>query len=418
LKEERGAGRAPVGGGGSGNGERPVRASDPATQADRLCTEIRDRSRKLAERARGLGSPDAGVARHARARLLEVDAETIADLAEDLLRVGAGLVGGGVALEAPHSGTATGPGERPRILLAEDDNDEREAIAAGLEADYEVAAVVDGHQALASARLGAPDLVVLDLRLPGMDGLGVIDALRGDLATAEVPVILLSGQADDATRVRALDLGAADFIQKPISLGELRARIERTLRHTRRQTHLRTLAQTDVLTGLANLRAFRGRLDEEVRRARRYGTALTCIMADMDHLKPVNDAFGHAAGDRAIAAVADVLRSQLRATDLGARYGGDEFVLLLPHTGATDGRILAERLCTRLATAELPVGERKVSLRTSFGVAELGPDDGDDSGVDLVRRADEALYDAKRSGRGRVEVRTGAQPEPPPAPGA
>jgi two-component system cell cycle response regulator len=236
------------------------------------------------------------------------------------------------------------------------------------------------------------------------------------VATAEVPVILLSGQADDATRVRALDLGAADFIQKPISLGELRARIERTLRHTRRQTHLRTLAQTDVLTGLANLRAFRGRLDDEVRRARRYGTALTCIMADMDHLKPVNDAFGHAAGDRAIAAVADVLRSQLRATDLGARYGGDEFVLLLPHTGATDGRILAERLCARLATAELPVGERKVSLRTSFGVAELGPEDGDDSGVDLVRRADEALYDAKRSGRGRVEVRTGAQPEPPPAP--
>jgi two-component system cell cycle response regulator len=405
LKELAGGDHAPDDGvGRPGNRARTARSGDAPTQADRLCAEIRDRARQLAERARGLGSADAGVARHARARLLEVDAETIADLAEDLLRVGAGMAASGSSFDVLASGTGLAPGVRPRILIAEDDADEREAIAAALEVDYEVAAVADGNLALASARLGGPDLVVLDLRLPGMDGLGVLDALRADVATAEVPVILLSGQADDATRVRALDLGAADFIQKPTSLGELRARIERTLRDARRQTHLRTVAQTDVLTGLANLRAFRSRLDDEVRRARRYGTALTCIMADMDHLKPVNDAFGHGAGDRAIAAVAEVLRSQLRATDLGARYGGDEFVLLLPHTAATDGSILAERLCARLAATELLVGDRKVSLRTSFGVAELGPDDSDDSGLELVRRADEALYAAKRSGRGRVEV--------------
>jgi two-component system cell cycle response regulator len=401
LSTERGgdgsAGRRPQG------PDRTIRV-DPATQTDRLCAEIRDRARYLAERARGLSSADAALARHARARLLEVDAETIADLAEDLLRVAAGLAATAHRPDSHEAGPGAAPGGRPRILLAEDDDDEREAIAAGLEADYEVATVADGNQALASARLGMPDLVVLDLRIPGIDGLGVLDALRADIHTAEVPVILLSGQADDATRVRALDLGAADFIQKPASLQELRARIERTLRLTRRQTHLRTLAQTDVLTGLANLRAFRGRLDEEVLRARRYGTPLTCIMADMDHLKPVNDAFGHAAGDRAIAAVAEVLRSQLRSTDLGARYGGDEFVLLLPHTSAGDGRILAERLCKRLATAELPVGERRVSLRTSFGVAELGAEPSTDEGGELVRHADEALYAAKRSGRGRVEI--------------
>src|SRR5512137_217878 len=398
---ERGAGGKP--GSGSGDADRASRL-DIGPQTDRLCAEIRDRARYLAERARGLSSPDTAAARHARARLLEVDAETLADLAEDLLRVAAGLAASAF-LPAPRDVGAGGPpGARPRILLAEDDPDEREAVVAGLEADYEVAAVSDGIQALASARLGVPDLVVLDLRLPGIDGLAVLDALRGDLQTAEVPVILLSGQADDATRVRALDLGAADFVQKPASLQELRARIERTLRLTRRQTHLRALAQTDALTGLANLRAFRGRLDDEVRRARRYGTALTCIMADMDHLKPVNDAFGHAAGDRAIAAATDVLRSQLRATDLGARYGGDEFVLLLPHASAGDGRILAERLCQRLASADLRVGDRKVSLRTSFGVAELGPAESEEDAAALVRHADEALYAAKRSGRGRVEL--------------
>jgi diguanylate cyclase (GGDEF)-like protein len=392
-------------------GERTVRPSDPGSQVDRLCAEIRDRARQLAERARGMGSTGPGEARHARARLLEVDAEAIADLAEDLLRVGAGIAASGGALDPLGAGTSAGPGRRPRILIAEDNTAEREAIVAGLGAAYEVASVADGNQALASALLGVPDLVVLDLRLPGMDGLGVLDALRADMATSEVPVILLSGQADDATRVRALDLGAADVIQKPISLDELRARMERTLRHARRQTHLRALAQTDVLTGLANVRAFRDRLDDEVRRARRYATALTCIMADMDHLKPVNDAFGHGAGDRAIAAVADVLRSQLRATDLGARYGGDEFVLLLPHTGAAEGRMLAERLCARLATTELPIGDRKVSMRTSFGVAELEPGDGEDGGAGLLRRADEALYAAKRSGRARVEV----QADPPKA---
>jgi two-component system cell cycle response regulator len=398
---ERGAGGLP--GSGSGDADRGTRL-DIGSQTDRLCAEIRDRARYLAERARGLSAPDTAAARHARARLLEADAETLADLAEDLVRVAAGLAASAYVPAPREIGAGAAPGARPRILVAEDDDDEREAIAAGLETDYEVASVSDGSQALASARLGMPDLVVLDLRLPGIDGLAVLDALRADLHTTEVPVILLSGQADDATRVRALDLGAADFVQKPASLQELRARIERTLRLTRRQSHLRALAQTDVLTGLANLRAFRGRLDDEVRRARRYGTSLTCIMADMDHLKPVNDAFGHAAGDRAIASVADVLRSQLRATDMGARYGGDEFVLLLPHTSSGDGRILAERLCQRLATADLSVGDRKVSLRTSFGVAELGPEAGLDDGADLLRHADEALYAAKRSGRGRVEV--------------
>jgi diguanylate cyclase (GGDEF)-like protein len=394
--------------------EAPLRdraGADLVSQADHLCAEIRDRARLIAERARSLTSSEAAIARHAHARLLEVDAEALADLAEEFFRITTGLSASPVTVPVRPPGSP-GPDvrSRPRLLIAEDDDDEREAVAAGLEADYEVAAVADGPHALASARLGAPDLLVLDLRLPGLDGLGVLDALRADLHTAEVPVILLSGQADDATRVRALDLGAADFVQKPISLPELKARIERTLRLTRRHSHLRELAQTDALTGLANLRAFRTRLDAEVLRARRYGTPLTCIMADMDHLKPVNDAFGHGAGDRAIAAVADVLRSQLRGTDLGARYGGDEFVVLLPHTGAADGRILAERLCARLAATELRVGDRAVSLRTSFGLAELGADGSDDAGAELVRRADEALYAAKRSGRGRVEVHGGSSP--------
>jgi len=200
-----------------------------------------------------------------------------------------------------------------------------------------------------------------------------------------------------------------DYLQKPFSELELRARVERTLRLLRSQTALRELAQTDALTGLANLRAFRARLEEEVKRARRYRTPITCVMADMDQLKPINDELGHAAGDRAIAAVAALIREELRETDFGARYGGDEFVVLLPHTGADEGRIFAERVCARLREADVAVGERRLKLRSSFGVACRVPQAGDEPAEALVHAADAALYAAKRAGRGRVVV----APEPP-----
>jgi two-component system cell cycle response regulator len=174
------------------------------------------------------------------------------------------------------------------------------------------------------------------------------------------------------------------------------------------QSALRALAETDPLTGLANLRAFRSRLDEEVKRARRYRTALTCVMADMDYLKAINDQLGHAAGDTAISAVARTISEELRETDFGARYGGDEFVVLMPHTGKEEGRILAERICSRLRRTPLEAGGRRILLAASFGVAELGATpDGDSAGL-LLRLADAALYDAKHAGRGRVAVATEA----------
>jgi diguanylate cyclase (GGDEF)-like protein len=171
------------------------------------------------------------------------------------------------------------------------------------------------------------------------------------------------------------------------------------------------MAQTDTLTGLANLRAFRARLDEEVKRARRYHNHLTCIMTDMDFLKGLNDQLGHTAGDRAIAAVAEVIRLELRETDFAARYGGDEFVVLLPESSAEDGRVLAQRICDRLKERALVVAGRRVPLSASFGVAEMMEDD--DAGESLVCRADDALYQAKRGGRGTVAVWSGEAEQRP-----
>jgi len=354
------------------------------------------------------------------ARLLEEDARALAELAEEVLGTRGraspsvpqrDLLPSGLPLLADSA--------RPRLVVAEDDRDDREALVAALERDYAVLAVETGEDAVRCAHEAPPDLMLLDLHMPGLDGVSVLESLRAEPRTVEIPVILISGHADDSTRVRALELGAADFLQKPISVGELRARIDRTLRLTLHHTQLRALAQTDALTGLANLRYFRSRLEDEVRRAIRYGTALTCVMADMDHLKPVNDELGHAAGDQAIAAVAEIIRAELRTTDVGARYGGDEFVLLLPHTTAPEGQVLAERLCARLAATALEAFGRRILLHASFGVAEMAASP--DPAGDLVRHADEALYAAKRHGRGQVAVYSGParpplpQPDPTPA---
>ncbi len=293
---------------------------------------------------------------------------------------------------------------RPLVLVADDDDDAREALVGLLTPAFDVSAASDGDQAVELARTERPDAILMDLFMPRLDGLQALERLRGDATTADIPVIFVSARGDAAVKARTLDLGAADYLQKPFSERELRARLERTLRLSQSQEALRELAQTDPLTGLANLRAFRARLEDEVKRARRYNTPLTAIMADMDYLKPVNDELGHAAGDRAIAAVAAVIRAELRETDFGARYGGDEFVLLLPHTTADEGRVLAERICARLRETVLDVSGRRVPIGASFGVACL-PEDGGDFGADaLVRAADAALYRAKRSGRSRVEV--------------
>ena len=296
------------------------------------------------------------------------------------------------------------PLARPRILVVDDDPDLREMMRLVLEPGYEVLCAADGEASLDVARTDQPDLIIMDQFMPRLDGLGALERLRADPATEDIPVILVSARADESVRVRGLDLGAVDFLAKPFSELELRARLDRTLRLVRSQSVLRELAQTDPLTGLANLRAFRARLAEEVKRARRYRDPLTCVMADMDHLKAINDQLGHAAGDLAISAVARVVAEELRETDFGARYGGDEFVLLLPHTAREEGRVFAERLCARLHATPLQMSGRRILIGVSFGVAELADANHGDAGEELLRSADAALYDAKHAGRGRVAV--------------
>jgi len=322
-------------------------------------------------------------------------------------------------MPGPEAGTLAlvGTGQaaplRLRLLVADDDADSRAALALVLDQSYELLTAADGLEALAVVHTGHPDIILLDLMMPKLDGFEVLRRLGANPVTAQIPVLVVSARREDSDKVAGLNLGAVDYLEKPFSANELRARVDRTGRLLRHQSALRELAQTDPLTGLANVRAFREHLEAECRRSQRYGTRLTCIMVDLDGLKAINDELGHAAGDQALTTLATVLREELRDTDVCARYGGDEFVMLLPHADAEDGRVFAERASARLRRAELTVAGRRLVLGASFGVASQERDGHQDAKA-LLGEADAALYRAKASGRGRVEVGGGPRA---PAPG-
>jgi len=228
---------------------------------------------------------------------------------------------------------ASGRRQKPLILVVEDDEDARMVLTELLRPRYDVDAVGDGETALKRAAELNPDLVLLDLFLPGMDGFGALTGLRRNSKTADTPVIFLSAQGDAETKSQGLSLGAADYLAKPFSEQELMARVDRTLKLTAQKEHFRALAQTDGLTGLPNFRSFHARLEEEVSRAHRYGHPLACAMVDLDGLKEINDKLGHAAGNRAIVALADAVREELRVGRLVHADFAKQLAVVLPEPG-------------------------------------------------------------------------------------
>jgi diguanylate cyclase (GGDEF)-like protein len=294
--------------------------------------------------------------------------------------------------------------ERPLVLVVDDDLPCREGMEELLRDRYELAFACDGEQAVLVARERLPDLIVMDIAMPGLNGVGAFEELGNDGKTAEIPVIFVSALGDEKISARCLNQGAADYMAKPASAAELLARIDRTLRDVRERRTLRALAQTDALTGLPNFGALSARLDQELKRAARYGNPLGTVMIDIDHLKQLNDSHGHEVGNRAIAAVARYLRDNLRETDFAARFGGDEFVVLLPHQTATESAVFAERIRAGVGQIRAVIELMGSRLTVSAGVACYWPERGDFSAAQLLQVADQALYDAKRAGRDRVVI--------------
>ncbi|HEX8500221.1 MAG TPA: diguanylate cyclase [Pyrinomonadaceae bacterium] len=317
--------------------------------------------------------------------------------------------------EGEAGSAARGPGT-PVILVADDEPVNLALIKRRLEwEEYRVETAEDGGQAVEAARRTLPDLVILDVMMPVLDGLQACRLLKEDPATRDIPVIFLSALDDTDTKVSALALGANDYVSKPFRVEELLARVRVAIRLKRERDRLRQRAEelrrsaeaasemsmTDALTGLLNRYGLQRALQRELSEARRYGRPLSCLLLDVDFFKAVNDTYGHAAGDTALAQAARVLSESVRGSDVVCRYGGEEFLVLAPETGTEGARALAEKIRRAFSSRLFGDGGRTFPLTLSAGVAQLGPDE---SGNDMIVRADEALYHAKQSGRDRVEA--------------
>jgi two-component system, cell cycle response regulator len=307
-------------------------------------------------------------------------------------------------------------GHQPVILVADDEPVNLALIRRRLEWEhYRVETAEDGGQAVEAARRVLPDLIILDVMMPVMDGLQACRLLKEDAATRDIPVIFLSALDDTDTKVRGLGLGANDYVSKPFRVEELLARVSVAIRLKLERDRLRQRAEelrrsaeaasemsmTDALTGLLNRYGLHRALQRELSEARRYARPLSCLLIDIDFFKAVNDTYGHAAGDAALQQAARVIAESVRGSDVVCRYGGEEFLVLAPETGLDGARALAEKIRQSFTSRLFGDAGRVFPLTLSSGVAQLAPDE---SGNDMIARADEALYHAKQTGRDRVEA--------------
>lgn len=259
---------------------------------------------------------------------------------------------------------------------------------------------LDGASGLAAAREIRPDLILLDVEMPDRDGFAVCADLKADPMTMDVPIIFLTGATSTEDKIRGLDLGATDYVTKPFDPAELRARVRASLRTRYLVDLLAKKAMIDGLTGLWNRTYLDAHLSIELSSARRTSQPLSCIMADVDCFKSINDTYGHSFGDEALRAVAVIFSQGCRVEDIVCRYGGEEFTILLPNTSVQDAAELAERLRFAIETQPFSHRDAPVRITCSFGVANLrGP-----VPPSVIELADEALYRAKHSGRNRVET--------------
>jgi diguanylate cyclase (GGDEF)-like protein len=305
--------------------------------------------------------------------------------------------------------------DRPQILVVDDSRTQLEWLVQVLEREgYEVRTAADGKDAIRKVRTEPPDLVLLDLVLPDMDGLEVLRLIKARKDEDFIPVIILSARADLDSKVIGLRIGADDYLAKPFAEAEILARAAAMLRIKslevqlrRAQKELEERSITDGLTGLKNRLFFDERIVEEYRRAQRYADPVSLMMIDLDRFKDVNDRHGHPVGDRVLRAAAQLIRGSIREPDICARYGGEEFAVILPKTHLSGALVVAERVWRELGAkvhqvpADAPGGPRELHVTASIGIA-FYPSKDIGSAELLLRYADEALYQAKRAGRNTI----------------
>jgi len=292
----------------------------------------------------------------------------------------------------------------PKLLVVDDQPSNIEALYRTFSPDHQVFMATSGERALAVCKDNPPDLVLLDVVMPDMDGYEVCARLKADSGTRDIPVIFVTSHDDADNETRGLDAGAVDFIAKPFNPRVARARVKTHLALKFQSDLLRQWVFVDGLTGVFNRRHFDSRLEAEYRISARNGSPLCVLMIDIDHFKRYNDHYGHQGGDDCLRQVAEGLQACLRRPgDLLARFGGEEFACLLPETDFAGAMALAQTMERQVRNLQIAHAGSAVGsvVTVSLGVAEK-PSGRQGDPISLVRQADAQLYRAKHSGRGRA----------------
>jgi two-component system cell cycle response regulator len=300
-------------------------------------------------------------------------------------------------------------GRNGRIFIVDDRRSSYERIAALLSAEHSVDIETNPNEALFHAADGNYDLLMVSLGLENYDPLRLCSHVRSLERTRNLPILVIAEPEDNARLLRGLEIGVNDYLVRPIDKNELFARVRTQIRKKRYTDRLRDnvqlsmeMAITDALTGLQNRRYMESHLATLVEQAAARGKPLALLILDIDYFKSVNDTFGHDAGDDVLREFATRVRKSIRGIDLACRYGGEEFVVVMPETDTAVAAVVAERIRRRIASEPFPIrqGTTAIDVTISIGIAALSA--ADDTAAGILKRADLALYRAKRDGRNRV----------------
>lgn len=309
--------------------------------------------------------------------------------------------------QKPPPDPAKAPKSR-KILVVDEDSDSLEIIAEALSWEgYQVEKLNSAAEAIELAELWKPHLVILDVKMPDQNGIDTLQALKQH--DHFLAVMFISGNTTTEAVIAGLDAGADDYLPKPFDPLELLARVRTQFRIKDLGDELRTvnaklkeLVDIDDLTGLFNMRSIYSRIDLEIERGRRFNRPVCVVMMDLDKFKSVNDGHDHLFGSYVISEVGKIIRENIRNIDIGARYGGDEFLIMLTETNREGAMIFCERLRKAISLTHFKNDADEMRLTSSLGFAIINGGDQVTDARSLVREADLALYEAKRSGRNCV----------------
>jgi two-component system cell cycle response regulator len=293
------------------------------------------------------------------------------------------------------------------VLIVDDDSSVRNTMQEYIgSAGYTSSTASTAEEALSLLKENSFDVVITDIRLPGMGGLELTKVIKKKNGS---DVIVVTGYSDDYSYEEAINIGASDFVIKPVRLEELLLRLKRVLKErqlgterTRMMEKLQKLAITDGLTKLYNSRSFYTQLELEVDRFNRYKHPLSLLLLDIDNFKDYNDKYGHLEGDKVLVRFSQIIKSCLRANDSAYRYGGEEFTVILPETTGEEAKTVAQRIRATLENENfIPEPNKKATITISIGVTQCYPKEELSA---FIRRADKAMYLSKQNGRNRVSV--------------